>query len=317
MHKSKLYPIERSPLFELSNKNRLADLLAITRRELNAIAFFPVYYVFDHRENGKVRRIEDPNPRLKHVQKKLNRLLSKIETPSFLMSGKKGRSFVDNAAAHKGGKHIIKVDIQSFYRSARREYVFRAFKNIFRMSEDVAWVITDLVTYDEFLPTGAPTSQQIAYWAYAPMFHRLHRLAESQSTNMSLYVDDLTFSGCAPFGGGFVDTIQEILSSVGLRLNPGKTCSYKSKEFKFVTGCAISASGDLRVANKQRKKIYDLLQGRDIRDLDRSTTDRLLGLLSSARQVERYFYENMYMRSRKHQRALRAEAKTAQKVISS
>jgi hypothetical protein len=296
-------------LYRISNKSTLASLLGVQRKDLIVMSDAPIYRTFDLDQNGKIRGIEDPNPRLKLLQARLNRLLTRIESPSFLNSGKKGLSFVDNAKAHQDGRYLIKVDIKSFYRSANREYIFRSFKNTFQMSDDLAWLITNLVTHNDFLPTGAPTSQQVAYWAYAATFNRLSLMADRVGADMSLYVDDLTFSSASPINRNIVKSIQEILAFVDLRLKEEKTQSYGGKEFKLVTGCAISPGNELCVANRHRKKIRAHMMGRDIHHLDRRDTDRLLGLLTSARQVDPNFYNDMYRRTRSHSSGLLSEEK--------
>jgi len=75
---------------------------------------------------------------------------------------------------------------------------------------------------------------------------------------------------------------------VELPINPKKTKRYsKPKQYKIITGCAISLDGKLRVPNKLRKDIingYKSLQnGNNISDAEKKS---LAGKIQAARQIE-------------------------------
>ena len=61
-------------------------------------------------------------------------------------------------------------------------------------SPDVAKILTDIVTYEKCIPTGCPTSQLIAYYAYEDMFAGIKKIADNHGCLFSLYVDAMTFS---------------------------------------------------------------------------------------------------------------------------
>ncbi|GHS71080.1 hypothetical protein EKTHUN627_18790 [Enterobacter kobei] len=52
-------------------------------------------------ENDAGRKIQEPIPQLKAVHKKIGVLLSRIELPPYLHSGRKKHSTLTNAKAHK------------------------------------------------------------------------------------------------------------------------------------------------------------------------------------------------------------------------
>ncbi len=62
------------------------------------------------------------------------------------------------------------------------------------MSEDIAGLMTDLVSFGKCLPTGAPTSQIMAYWTYNKTFDEMVNIANKYNSIFTLYVDDMTFS---------------------------------------------------------------------------------------------------------------------------
>src|SRR5690242_9189854 len=97
------YPLNQSPLFTLSNRKRLAELLRIDTRELRSLSkrANSLYREFSiPKKDGGVRGIENPSRELKLVQARLARILGRIEPPDYIFCPVKGRCYVSNAAFH-------------------------------------------------------------------------------------------------------------------------------------------------------------------------------------------------------------------------
>ena len=60
-------------------------------------------------------------------------------------------------------------------------------------SPDVAKLLSDITTLN-YIPTGSPSSQILAYFAYEEMFINMFNVSQEFNCKMTLYVDDLTFS---------------------------------------------------------------------------------------------------------------------------
>ena len=135
----KTYKIESSPLYGLKNKKRLATLFRIPLKQLIQFQSSNNYNTYPLNQKNRIREIQEPKTRLKCVQKRFKVLLQRIETPDWLISGKRGNSFVTNAQQHLNSKHFLTVDIESFYKNSEKEYIFRFFHYNMKMSEDVAW----------------------------------------------------------------------------------------------------------------------------------------------------------------------------------
>lgn len=75
------------------------------------------------------------------------------------MTGKKHCSYIYNAERHKENAFVKTMDISQFYDSAQRSHIYKMFIDTFKMSNDIAWLMTNLVTYENKLPTGSPSSQ--------------------------------------------------------------------------------------------------------------------------------------------------------------
>jgi hypothetical protein len=282
---SKTYPIEISPLYRMRNRRKLAETLGLP---LNYFSknHEVVYNEFSRpKPNGDgERHFTVPPEELKTIQKRLCKLMTRIEIPDWVMSGKKHRSYITNAEKHLESSFIKTMDISQFYDSVQRGYIYKMFKNIFKMEKDISWIMTDLVTYKGILPTGSPTSQLIVYWTYCEMFVAINDVALENDSIFTLYVDDITFSSNKPIGANLRAEVSLLLKKNGLRAKVKKDHYYQSNTFKVVTGVGIY-KGKKVVLNKKRKQILDQYmkckENRNIYDIE-----KLNGMLCSLRQIE-------------------------------
>lgn len=282
---NKTYPIEKSRLYRLRNRKKLAGLLGLSP------AFFRKEHVFEYKEfsrpkpNGDGQRhFSVPEDELKRIQKRLCRLLMRIETPEWVISGKKHHSYISNAEKHIDKAFIKTMDISSFYDSAKKRYIYIMFRDKFLMEHDIAWLLADLVTVNGKLPTGSPSSQTIVFWAYRDMFENINDIATKHNCVFTLYVDDMTFSSKQPISRQLRTEVAEVLKKYGLKAKAKKDHYYQGKDFKVVTGVGIKG-GKKVVLNRHRKNILD--QYKKCREHnDKKEIQKLKGMLISARQVE-------------------------------
>ena len=298
MPQIKTLKIEQSWLYRIGRKRDLAAYLDLTPTELKALTADENFkeWIKKGENGGKDRLIEQPYPPLKAALSKLHIILRSVETPSWLMSGKRKIKPRDNAEAHRQNGYMVTVDIAKFYQSTKREYVYIAFKKQFQQTDDVASLLADLVTYKGHIPTGTSTSQLVAFWAYKQTFERIHNLCVSNGITMTVWVDDITFSSPKAFPKNWAKDIGKIVNSVSLSLKEEKTKEYLPDEYKVATGSAISPSGEIRVKNQKRKEIIDLLKGRRVETLQLKPAKTILGKLTSQRQNEPDFFNTIYER---------------------
>ena len=183
---------------------------------------------------NKERIIEVPSEELKAIQKKLKKILSKLDYPEYVFSGVKGRSYPDNARLHAGNKYLYKIDITAFFPSISREKVFHFFINKFGVSTDIAEKLANFTTIDldkasidnpqkvnaflkdkgintrNHLISGSPASQLLSYLVNQDMFDQLHALSKRNGITMSIYVDDITFSAENYISARFKTMIKKI-----------------------------------------------------------------------------------------------------------
>lgn len=285
------YPLNQSPLFCLRSRKRLAELLGVSIEELEALAKAGpqayATYTKQIEKNGvpKPRFIERPKPLLRTIQRRLSRLLDRIEPPDYLHSGYRGRSYLTNAHHHLCGSRVAKIDVKKFFPSASGRYVHRCFEDMFRCSPDVSVLLTKLVTFSGHIPTGGNSSTMISFWAYKPMFDEIEALASSCGLRMTCCVDDMTFSG-AKATAGFLEKVRRIVARFGLRAH--KRHCFEPADPKVVTGVALTANG-YRLPNARRKRLHECFSAFGVEaDANRKVKigEELLGRATEASQVE-------------------------------
>lgn len=140
---------------------------------------------------------------------------------------------------HLEHRFVKTMDISKFYDSAQRSRIYQMFSQTFNMASDIAWIMTELVTYNGTLPTGSPSSQLIIYWTYRGMFQRINELAEEYNCYFSFYVDDMAFSSDFPIKAILRDEVSDVLRKNRLLAKSKKDHYYQVNDFKVVTGVGI------------------------------------------------------------------------------
>jgi RNA-directed DNA polymerase len=283
---ARAYPVHQSPFYKLASKEKLSRLLKISQKQLIGLTDDSRYRVFV--KDG--REIQEPVGIRKTVHGRVKELLSRMECPEYLFSGVKRKSAIGNARFHMKNNYAMVLDIKSFYRSSKIEYIFRFFRYELKMSEDTARILSKILSYNDFIPTGSQSSQLLAFWTYSVLFYNINSLAEEHDILFSLYVDDMTFSSKKRIPNQFDLHINKLLNSVELGIKKKKTKYYFSTDAKRITGCIIiTAKNELRVPNAQKKKIVNLL---GMRKSEKSTLQKekikrsLLGSISQVQQIE-------------------------------
>jgi len=234
------------------------------------------------------RAIQEPVRELQKIHKRIHTLLSRIETPTYLHSARKGMSYLTNARSHNASAATIKIDVKKFFQSVPRTAIRKFFADSMKCRGDVASILADILTYEGHLPTGSSASPIVSYYAFKKMFDELRELAVSADLRMTCYVDDITFSGDAA-NRGTLFSAHKIIRKYGLKSHKMKT--FSPSQPKIVTGICNTVSGE-RVPNKLHQKI-----GSGFRELRAASSDEdklkvlrpLLGRLEAARQIEKAF----------------------------
>lgn len=287
--KLKTYQLASSPLFQLSNKKKLASLVGVTVSDLflNSSKIHLEYKKYIDKESD--RFIQEPFGRLLSVQRRLLKLLTRIETPQFLHSAIKKRSYKTNAEAHIGGGNVFKVDIIKFYCSVKFTHVYNFFLRKLECSIDIATILAKICTvetseYGAHLPTGSCISPILSFLACQNMFDAIDRLCCRSSCVFTVYVDDITVSGEAASPALMLLVAGEIAKN---GFSSHKYESYKGTP-ATITGLIVD-SGKIKLPNIRAKLI------RSFEETLNLTTDvklkakllaGLIGRLSEAEHID-------------------------------
>lgn len=291
----KRYNITQCALFKCKSKNKLIDLLHIDEAEYNDIKKVVHYHSFniDKKGGNEKREITAPDQRIKTIQTRMLKLLQKVERPVWLISGEKGKCYIDNGKAHLLSNYILTVDIRKFYDNCKREYVYNFFKNRMQMSGDLAGVCTDLVTYNGGIPTGCPTSQLIAFYAYENMFKEIAERTEQYGCIFTVYVDDMTFSSEKAFEvNALKRDIDILLRKYGHKPKYKKVKYYSKGKSTPITGTIVTSKHELKVPNNLQQKVYNGFQGvkdlkgRELTVIERQKIVALKGQIQASRNIE-------------------------------
>jgi hypothetical protein len=287
---SKKHSLNQSPFYKLSTKRKLIKLLGLTMSELlMSKKDINNYVVFDQvGSNGKARTIQHPKDKQNEIHNRIANLLTRIELPEYLHSGRKKHSHITNAVQHLGSKKVLTTDIKSFFKSTTREMVFNFFYRILRCSSDVSDILSYVCTYNSHIPTGSQLSMPLAFWANINMFEQLDKLSNSQNAEMTVYVDDLTFSG-EQVNRHFLSIVKKIIVSNGHIPHPKKTKLFNKTDLKVITGVVIKENQTL-ITNKQHMLIYQSFENwkgcRDEPLIASYITPKLLGRLNALSGID-------------------------------
>ena len=251
----KFYSIEDSPFYGLKSKKKLAELLFTSVAALKGMTdkSVPHYeYWEEEKDDGSMRPLCCPHKGLDKAQSRIAYLLACIQTPNYVHAPVPKRTYVTNAASHKGSRAFCLMDIESFYPSCREDKVLAFFRHRMKCSLDVSVILARLCCDNGSLPQGSSSSPILSYWAYSEMWDAIYQIARKAGNVFTLYIDDLTISGKI-VSRKTVWEIQQQIYKHGLSIKAKKTRWIIGKPAD-VTGVIIGPEG-LRLPNRQHKKL--------------------------------------------------------------
>ncbi|MDR0426026.1 MAG: reverse transcriptase family protein [Clostridiales bacterium] len=229
---------------------------------------------------GGTRRIAEPSPALKGIQKQLAAALRRLPAGPYAAAYEPDCSIRKNALRHRRGRYMLHADIKDFFPSVGKASVVRLAQEKYGLDDRQVAVFWNLVSYEGGLPIGAPTSPFIANRVMADIDVRLKKLR--WFTTYSRYADDLVFSAKKPFDKAFAQKVERVLRSEGFKLNGKKT--YFMHNRREVTGLILTDKGWMSVGTGYKKRlkkdIYDLLTK------NKGNRQKIMGRFAHLRQIE-------------------------------
>ncbi len=221
-------------------------------------------------QKNKKRILHEPILELKYIQKFIlhNILYNSIEKyalNSCVTGFMKHKSILMNAEPHLGKIAIIKMDIKDFFPSISRSLIYNIFKKHNKFNYEYAYILSHLVTYNNCLPQGAPTSPFLANICAKGIDYRINNLIRiiNKKKNMNIsytrYADDITISFDKEFNYDYiVNTVTDIIFDEGFYPNFKKTKIIKKNQCQKVTGIVVNNTIP-SIEKKEREKIKFIL----------------------------------------------------------
>ncbi|TSD95722.1 RNA-directed DNA polymerase [Skermania sp. ID1734] len=205
-----------------------------------------------------VRLVEAPKPRLREIQRTINRrILSGIPAHPSCHGFEKGRSAETFAMPHAQADVVVRVDLRDFFSSitvARVRAVFRACG----YPDSVATALADLCTHASaiaplrgldhrqrtllrvpHLPQGAPTSPRLANLVARNLDRRISGYARRSGLAYTRYADDLALSGTMDADSA-VWAVTRIAEAEGFLVNPAKTSVRRQHQRQILAGLVVN-----------------------------------------------------------------------------
>lgn len=236
---------------QLTDPASLSCLLGVQPHLLQLLAVQPHYKTFRvPKKNGTFRLIEDPEPHLKQVQKRLNSYLQAVyylrrTTAAYgfqiaVDDDNDDRNILTNAQRHLGNGWMLNADFQDFFHQISYDWVFRLFnQEIFSFDSELAELLTRLTTYTGRLAMGAPTSPVLSNLATIAFDGALSEMARLRGWTFTRFADDLTFSSDSPFGPTDTQELRNLATTFGLSFNEAKFTIRSPSVPKTVTGLVL------------------------------------------------------------------------------
>ena len=253
---------------EIKNREQLADFLKIKNSSLSYILYKlepkKKYHSFTiQKKNGETRNIDSPTKMLKDIQRRLlftlstyydsvckeNNIKRKVST-----AFEKKKGIYDNARRHVNKRYVVSVDIKNYFPSFNFGRILNYFQKnkYFCLSYDVAVCISQLVSYNGYLPQGAPTSPLISNLIFQIIDSHIINIAKEYKLTYTRYADDLTFStndqDFLSRLDQFIKQLTDQLQKDGFEINPLKTrvsyCNSKQKVTGLVVNKKVSIDSD-------------------------------------------------------------------------
>jgi len=245
-------------------------------------------YVDIPKKTGGTRRLSIPNNELKSLQSVLAGFLENTfgsQIHHCCHAYRKDRSIFSNAVPHLGCKVLIKLDIKDYFGSVTKNQVrdairldsgsvgFEMSKNVLKThapellkdipdyleNEDVCNRFLSIITNEQGLPQGAPSSPILANLLLKDFDHEVFLVVKSMGGRYTRYSDDLTISFKEDDSEKIARVIKFVeskLKDYGFRLNKkkGKIQVLRSHQAQRICGVTIN-SGRPTISRKQRRLI--------------------------------------------------------------
>lgn len=235
----------------------IASCIGISHGLLTAMIKSPNRYYRSFnlkKKNGGERPILAPRKFMKVIQYWINdHVLNRLNVHSSCYSYRSGVSIKDNALNHIKQKFVSNIDISDYFGTINKKMINNCLRRN-NIPENIINIISGLVTYNEVLPQGAPTSPNISNAILYDFDKKMSSAAQKLECIYTRYSDDITISGnCKKRILSLIHASEINLGVMGFTLNNDKKRIVSNNNRQVVTGILVNDS--LRPTRSYRKNI--------------------------------------------------------------
>ena len=238
---------------KLIDKDKIKKLYSISNNIEDNYKVFKI-----KKRNGKYRTIYEPTYNLKYLQKQiLNNILNNYKISKYAKAYHKGISLKDNAIPHTNKDLILKLDLENFFDNISFVDVYNSCFPIEYFPKPIGVLLTHLVTYEDHLTQGSPTSAYISNLVMKKFDEVLGDYCDKINVSYTRYSDDMTFSG--NFNPtDIIRKVNKLLKKTNLSLNKDKIHIIRKNNKQLVTGIVVNekVSIDKHYRKKIRQELY-------------------------------------------------------------
>lgn len=228
----------------VASSHHLASYLGVSPSLIRQIIHKPAYHYREfpvRKSSGEDRIVSTPKTYLKVIQWWIaDNILNKIQLSDSVHGFRRGKSYFTNASVHLNAKHILNVDIESFFDSITSDQIANVFHSL-GYAEAGCLTLAALTSKNGTAPTGAPTSPMIANAILRPLDAQLEALAAEANLRYTRYADDLTFSSSEWIDQAIIGHVSKHVESHGFKLNTKKTKFMGTGDRMEVTGLVTNS----------------------------------------------------------------------------
>lgn len=204
------------------------------------------------KKSGGKRKIDEPLPDLKYVQKWiLDNILSKIPVSKYSKAYVKGLNLKHNAKFHRKQPYVVTMDIKDFFPSIHISRIIKTFDTC-GYSHPLSCFMAHLCCLNDGLPQGAPTSPYLSNIIMQDLDEDFGEYAFSHSIRYTRYADDLTFSGLLN-PQELICYVSNTVWAYGFSVNSKKTRVLRGNNRQVVTGIVVNSH--MQITREKRKRI--------------------------------------------------------------
>jgi hypothetical protein len=215
----------------------------------------------------------------------------------------KGCSIQKNAAIHCKNRHFLRLDIQNFFPSIKKELLQRYFSGLdlrgYMLTENDYSLLFSICLFRGGLTIGSPSSPYLANRVMRPIDQEIVECVScyDKKAKYSRYSDDIFVSSKRFLSCNIPNEVSRILARHDLRLNMEKTNFMGPGDRRKLAGVVIDHKNNLSLGSKRKellkRKVYSLMTGKLSA---RHDIQQLLGLIYFCKSVDPEFVNRMMLK---------------------